>query len=228
MFIGCGQYIQSINTLYIKYLKNKGKKTVSCRCLFNLFLILARYNKDKARDVVITAVKEVNIMKRKSIAMLAAAICTLAITITAFAADFISAEQARSIAAQWVPAGSTHLVTKDEGLEFIPHYDVKFYDNKTNTAYEVEVLKNGGKVREFKMEAKTVIGSPKIVLSANDVQNLVRKEFPNAVFTKVDLDRDKGLYEYELDFYTAEVRGEMKFNPETGAVLEKEIKYNVH
>lgn len=56
----------------------------------------------------------------------------------------------------------------------------------------------------------------------------MRKEFPNAVFTKVDLDRDKGLYEYELDFYTAEVRGEMKFNPETGAVLEKEIKYNVH
>lgn len=24
------------------------------------------------------------------------------------------------------------------------------------------------------------------------------------------------------------VRGEMKFDPETGAVLEKEIKYNVH
>lgn len=24
------------------------------------------------------------------------------------------------------------------------------------------------------------------------------------------------------------IRGEMKFNPETGAVLEKEIKYNVH
>jgi|GEM_PF-5669436 len=26
----------------------------------------------------------------------------------------------------------------------------------------------------------------------------------------------------------SKVRGEMKFNPETGAVLEKEIKYNVH
>ena len=55
---------------------------------------------------------------------------------------------------------------------------------KTNTAYEIEVLRNGGKVREFKMEAQTVLGSPKIVLSVNDVQNLVRKEFPNAVFTK--------------------------------------------
>ena len=52
-------------------------------------------------------------MKRKSIAMLAAALCTLAITVTALAAELINAEQARSIAAQWVPAGSTHLVTKD-------------------------------------------------------------------------------------------------------------------
>ena len=69
-------------------------------------------------------------MKRKSIAMLAAALCTLAITVTALAAELINAEQARSIAAQWVPAGSTHLVTKDGSFEFVPHYDVKFYDNK--------------------------------------------------------------------------------------------------
>ena len=126
--------------------------------------------------------------------MLAAALCTLAITVTALAAELINAEQARSIAAQWVPAGSTHLVTKDGSFEFVPHYDVKFYDNKTNTAYEIEVLRNGGKVREFKMEAQTVLGSPKIVLSVNDVQNLVRKEFPNAVFTKVELDRGDGMY----------------------------------
>ena len=123
-------------------------------------------------------------MKRKSIAMLAAALCTLAITVTALAAELINAEQARSIAAQWVPAGSTHLVTKDERFEFVPHYDVKFYDNKTHTAYEIEVLRNGGKVREFKMEAQTALGSHKIVLSVNDVQNLVRKEFPNAVLLK--------------------------------------------
>ncbi len=64
-------------------------------------------------------------------------------------------------------------------------------------------------------------------LTQEDVQNLVRKEFPNAVFTKVELDRGDGLYEYEADFYTPEVRGEMKFNPETGTVIEKEIKYTV-
>lgn len=77
------------------------------------------------------------------------------------------------------------------------------------------------------MDAQTVIGSTQVVLSAADVQNLVLKEFPNATFTKVKLDRDDGLYEYELKFYTPELRGEMKFNPENGALIEKELKYQV-
>ena len=151
-------------------------------------------------------------MTRKILAIIAAAICTLAITATAFAAEFINADQARSIAAQWVPAGSTHLITKDESHKYAAYYEVKFYDNATNTEYEVEVLKNGG---------------PRVVLSAADVQDLVRKEFPNATFTKVKLDSDDGLYEYELKFYTPELRGEMKFNPENGALMEKELKYQV-
>ena len=155
-------------------------------------------------------------MTRKILAVIAAAICTLAITATAFAAEFINADQARSIAAQWVPAGSTHLVTKDESHKYAAYYEVKFYDNATNTEYEVEVLKNGGAVKEFKMEAQTVLGSPRVVLSAADVQDLVRK-----------VDSDDGLYEYELKFYTPELRGEMKFNPENGALMEKELKYQV-
>ena len=154
-------------------------------------------------------------MTRKILAIIAAAICTLAITATAFAAEFINADQARSIAAQWVPAGSTHLVTKDESHKYAAYYEVKFYDNATNTEYEVEV------------DAQTVLGSPRVVLSAADVQDLVRKEFPNATFTKVKLDSDDGLYEYELKFYTPELRGEMKFNPENGALMEKELKYQV-
>lgn len=166
-------------------------------------------------------------MNKKLFTMMATVICTLAITVTAFAAEFISADQARSIAAQWVPAGSTHLVTKDESHKYAAYYEVKFYDNATNTEYEVEVQKNGGAVKEFSMDAKTVIGSSRVVLSAADVQELVRQEFPNAVFTKVKLDHDDGLYEYELKFSTPELRGEMKFNPENGALMEKELKYQV-
>ena len=57
-------------------------------------------------------------MTRKILAIIAAAICTLAITATAFAAEFINADQARSIDAQWEPDCSTHLVTKDESNKY--------------------------------------------------------------------------------------------------------------
>lgn len=165
---------------------------------------------------------------KKISAVIGAVLCTLLITAAAFAAEFISAEQARTIAAEWVPAGSTHLVTKDENHKFANYYEVKFFNSATSTAYEVEVLKNDGSVKEFKMEAQAALGSARVVLSAADVQDLVRKEFPNASFTKVKLDSDDGLYEYELKFTTPELRGEMKFNPETGTILEKELKYQVN
>ena len=167
-------------------------------------------------------------MNKILVTILAAAICSLAISVTAFAAEFINADQVRNIAAQLVLAGGTHLVTKDESYKHIPLYEVKFYDNVTNTAYEVEVLRNSGKVREFSMDAKTVQGSPQIILSVEEIQNIVRAEYPNAVFTNVEIDHDDGLYEYDVDFYTTELRGEMNINPATGAVSEKEIKYSVY
>lgn len=167
-------------------------------------------------------------MTRKILAIIAAAICTLAITqpLLPLSSSTPSGTQHRCIKGH--PAWQHHhLVTKDESHKYAAYYEVKFYDNTTNTEYEVEVLKNGGAVKEFKMDAQTVLGSPRVVLSAADVQDLVRKEFPNATFTKVKLDSDDGLYEYELKFYTPELRGEMKFNPENGALMEKELKYQV-
>ena len=75
------------------------------------------------------------------------------------------------------------------------------------------------------MNAKTQMGSSKIVLSATDVQNLILKEYPQAVFSKIELDRDNGLYEYEVKFTAPGLRGDYTINPETGVVMEKELKY---
>ncbi len=63
------------------------------------------------------------------------------------------------------------------------------------------------------MDAKTVQGSPQIILSVEEIQNIVRAEYPIAVFTNVEIDHDDGLYEYDVDFYTTELRGEMTINP---------------
>ena len=75
------------------------------------------------------------------------------------------------------------------------------------------------------MDCKTMMGSSKIVLSSNDVQNMVLKDYPQAIFHKVELDRDNGLYEYEVKFTAPGVKGNYTINPETGVIFEKELKY---
>ena len=159
---------------------------------------------------------------KKFTALAAAALATLAISATAFAAAFTSAD-AQSMAAKLVPASATHVATKEDFNE----YEFKFFDNGTATSYEVEISKLTQSVKEYKMEARTILGSRNIVLSAADAQAVVTKEYPNASIHKEKLDMDDGLYEYELKFTTPELRGEMVLNPETGAVIEKELRYNV-
>lgn len=162
-------------------------------------------------------------MKKLS-AVLATAFAAVSLSATAFAATMINADEALAIAKKEVPAGASHVSTTMEAVKYNPHYDVRFYDGTTHTEYEVEVLQNGA-IKEFSMDAKAAFGSSKVVLSVSDVQALVQKDYPAAVFQKIDLDNDNGLYEYEVKFTAPGVRGEMNLNPETGAVLEKELKY---
>ena len=159
---------------------------------------------------------------KKLTALAVAAISTLTISATAFAAGFTMAD-AQSMAAKLVPASATHVGTQEDFDE----YEFKFFDSTTVTSYEVEVSKFTQAVKEYKMEAEMAMGSRNIVLSAADAQAVVTSEYPNASFHKVKLDMDDGLYEYELKFVTPELRGEMVLHPETGAVLEKELRYNV-
>ena len=161
-------------------------------------------------------------MKKMSTALVAG-LATLAFSATAFAA--ISAEEAKAIAAKEVPASSTHIVTKADRDNFAPYFEVKFYDNATNTEYEIDVLQSTGAIKEYSMDIKPMMGSHKVVLSADDAKNVVLKDYPQATFTKVKLDSDDGLYEYEVKFTTAGVRGSYTINPETGVVYEKELKY---
>ena len=161
-------------------------------------------------------------MKKMSTALVAG-LATLAFSATAFAA--ISAEEAKAIAAKEVPASSTHIVTKADRDNLTPYFEVKFYDNATNTEYEIEVLQSTGAIKEYSMDIKPMMGSHKVVLSADDAKNVVLKDYPQATFTKVKLDSDDGLYEYEVKFTAAGLRGSYTINPETGVVYEKELKY---
>ena len=161
-------------------------------------------------------------MKKMTTAIVAG-LATLAFSASAFAA--ISAEEAKAIAAKEVPASSTHIVTKADRDNFTPYFEVKFYDNATNPEYEIDVLQSTGAIKEYSMDIKPMMGSHKVVLSADDAKNVVLKDYPQATFTKVKLDSDDGLYEYEVKFTAPGLRGSYTINPETGVVYEKELKY---
>lgn len=162
---------------------------------------------------------------KKLTAIITTAILCSSINAVAFAASLINADEAREIAKKQVPATSTYLRTESELNKKAPYYEVKFYDHTTNTEYEIDVFQNNGSIRKYSMEAKDLLGSSKIVLSANDVQNIILKEYPDAVISYLDLERNNGLYEYEVKFTTPAFRGEMNINAETGITLEKELKY---
>lgn len=91
---------------------------------------------------------------KKFTALAAAALATLAISATAFAAAFTAAD-AQSMAAKFVPASAAHVGTQEDFNE----YEFKFFDNGTATSYEVEISKLTQSVKEYKMEARTILAA---------------------------------------------------------------------
>ena len=102
---------------------------------------------------------------KKLTALAVAAISTLTISATAFAAGFTMAD-AQSMAAKLVPASATHVGTQEDFDE----YEFKFFDSTTVTSYEVEVSKFTQAVKEYKMEAEMAMGSRNIVTSYSPQQ----------------------------------------------------------
>lgn len=163
---------------------------------------------------------------KKLTAIITGALTVLAISATAFAANLISAEEARAIAQKQVPTGSTYLHTEAELQKLQPYYEVKFFDTATQTKYEIDVYQVNGKIKEYNMERKALGGSANVILSKDDVKAIVAKEVGDVSIYELKLDREHGLYEYEVKFSASGLRGEMNVNPETSVVLDKEVKYS--
>ena len=165
---------------------------------------------------------------KKLTAIITGALTVLTISATAFAANLISADEARAIAQKAiVPSGSTYLHTEAELQKLQPYYEVKFFDTATQTEYEIDIYQVNGKIKEYNMERKALGGSANVILSKDDVKAIVAKEVGDVSIYELKLDREHGLYEYEVKFSASGLRGEMNINPETGVVLDKEVKYSL-
>lgn len=152
---------------------------------------------------------------------LIAATMALGIGTTQVFAATLTAEQAKNIASQYVPAGSVHLATEQDWNK----YEIKMFNESTGTFYEIDINKTTQQPISFDSEARYSYGSTQVTLSVEDAKNVVLKEIPDAQFITAYLEWDDGLQEYKVTFYNSKITGEYKINPQSGAVLDRDIKF---
>ena len=157
---------------------------------------------------------------KKIIGVLATVMILVMGTMQVFAVT-LTAEQAKEIALHYVPEGSTHFNTKQDYNKF----EIKLYNQKDQTFYEIDINKTTQKMTSFESESQNNFGSIKIVLTEQNAKDIVLKEIPQAQFVTAYLDHEGGLQKYKISFYTSNITGVYKINPENGMILEREIKF---
>lgn len=137
-----------------------------------------------------------------------------------FAAE-LTAEQAKNIAMGYVPEGSIHINTKEEYHQF----EIKLYNQKDKTAYEIDVNKATQKITSFESESQCHIGGIQVALTEQDAKNVVLKEIPQAQFISAYLEWDDGMQEYKINFYADNIVGKYQINAQNGMIVEREIQF---
>ena len=159
-------------------------------------------------------------MKKTVALTLAAALSAAALSVTALAAGSMTAAQAEDLAAQYVPDGSEKTWTEyDDG-----RYEVNFYNSTLQESYEVKVNPATGKVTDFDSSLLDHRGSRTVSLTEEQAGAAVTGELTDAEILSTALDRDDGYQTYEVRFSADGFYGEYTIHPETGAILERDVK----
>ncbi len=107
-------------------------------------------------------------------------------------------------------------------------YEVDFTYN--GTRYEYEIVATDGSIYKKEIDDVTVVypsatesGSTLLTTEEAKAIALADAGLSDATFTKVSLDREKGVQVYDIEFYTAEAEYEYEINAATGVIISKEI-----
>lgn len=150
------------------------------------------------------------------------AACLLTGAVPAFAANSFTMEDAKTVAASYLPSGSTFLRSETDSRE----YELKYYNESLQELYELEVSRITQSVTKLESQKLDHRGSAKVTLSSAEAEKLVKKQYPAASDLFVWLEEDDGYYVYEVSLTTDDSKIELNIHPETGDILEKEIDYN--
>lgn len=162
-------------------------------------------------------------MKKRFMVAIMCSLMVCLFAVTAMAGS-LNLDSAKKKAAKVLPVTAVYLYAENESDEF----ELKYKDSEKAAVYSVSVSKYSEQVTDFKTRYVDEIGSENVVLSAEDARMTVVNMYPDAVIRSTKLKMEKGLKKYEVEFYLGrktENHGEVELNPETGAIMEIELKY---
>ena len=155
-------------------------------------------------------------MKKKLVGI-SVLLATLSAT-SVFAASNISIAQAKSIALKKVPGATIHKIDLDyEGGKAI--YEIELYLNQYK--YDLKLDARTGSGISIKKELRDGYTASKpqgtTFISKQQAKSAVLAKLPGATVTKIELDREDGVYELELRKGNVEYDAEV--NARTGQVI---------
>lgn len=164
-----------------------------------------------------------NIINKRNgiLAAVVAVVVIGAVIVTTSLSQAMSLDEAKDIAAKYVPASAKFLTSEEEDGKF----EVLFRDDAKKESYEVEVSKETKKVKKVGTQLDMDLGSKTVKLKENDVKEIVKKSFDGVTSINVSLNKDDGLYEYNVTFKSNTFYGNADIHPVNGQILESTIKY---
>ena len=103
---------------------------------------------------------------------------------------------------------------------------ITFKDPNTLKRYVVDVNTATAKVQEIEVKGATfVMGSTMVTKTPDDIEKIVLKNYPNAYEIVITQGQDGNNIYYIADFLTDKFDGELKLDPVTGAICERELEY---
>lgn len=151
--------------------------------------------------------------------------------------SYISVDRAKEIAltdAGLTVGNAVFLKVKLEREDGRYQYDVEFYSGTTEYDYEIDavtgkILSTDRELDDFIVPIGASDSSPSSgTISADRAKEIALADAGvranNAVFKKVELDRDDGRLEYEVEFYAGSMEYEYEINAETGNIISRDIE----
>ena len=132
----------------------------------------------------------------------------------------LSEEELIEAAKEYIPAEAEFIEMEKDGK----FWEAEFILDQQE--YEV-ILTGKGKVKEVEFDAHPETGGKSFALETDEIRRLIRKQYGNAEKIRIrkKQSRKKGCT-YEVKFRSDEIRGEVKFNAETGEIIEYELRYS--